>query len=125
MKDSEINLEDLAKLTKLLKLKRSKEYYAKRLGVDVKTVYQYLSQLRKLRKNKLRHHEKKENFITGVLESIKEISFEPNSHEELAIVHNVDLTVFKIINYWSKLQTNGNFTSSIFCKRKILCKNHL
>lgn len=118
MEDAEINLEDLAKLSKLLKLKRSKEYYAKRLGVDTKLIDKYKEHLKRLRKGKVGVTEKKENFVTGILESVKEISFEPNSHKELAIVHNVDLKIFKIINYWSKLQTNGNFTSSIFCKRR-------
>jgi hypothetical protein len=118
MEDAEINLEDLAKLSKLLKLKRSTEYYAKRLGVSVKQLEKYKEHLKKLRKSKVGVTEKKENFVTGILESVKEINFEPNSHKELAIVHNVDLKIFKIINYWSKLQTNGNFTSSIFCKRK-------
>ena len=118
MKDSEINLENLAKFSKLLKLKRSKEYYAKRLGIDIELLEKYREHLHILQKGSVGGHEKKENFVTGVLESIKEINFEPNNHEELAIVHNVDLKVFNIINYWSKLQPNGNFTSSIFCKRK-------
>lgn len=118
MKDSEINFEDLAKLSKLLPRKRSKAFYAEQLGIDIKTVNKYVKHIKKLKKTNLSKQEKKENFETGILESHKEITFEPNSHQELALVHNVDLEVFKIVNYWSKLQPNGNFTSSIFCKRK-------
>lgn len=117
MKETEINFENLAELSKLLPRKRSKEYYAKAIGVSVNEINKLLKHIKKLNKKNDRH-EKKENFETGTLESHKEITFEPKSHQELAIVHNVDLNVFKITNYWSKLQPNGYFTSSIFCKRK-------
>lgn len=118
MTDSEINLDDLAKLSKILNRKRSKEYYAKQLGVSTKTIGKYIKHIRFLQREKFKGQEKKENLLKGTLESIKELDFEPKNHKELAIVHNVDLDIFKIINYWSKLQPNGNFTSSIFCKRK-------
>ena len=117
MTDSEINFDDLAKLSKLLSRKRSKAYYAKRLGISINEVEKYKRYISKLQRNRYRQ-EKKEDLLKGTLESIREIHFEPKNHKELAIVHHVDLDVFTITNYWSKLQPNGHFTSSIFCKRK-------
>lgn len=118
MNETEINLDDLAKLSKLLKSKRGKKVYAKRLGVSIDTINKYLKELKRYRSVRREETLKKEDFVKGTLESIRTVSFEPNSHKELALVHNVDLNIFKITNYWSKLQSNGKFTSSIFCKRK-------
>lgn len=56
----------------------------------------------------------------GTLESTMESTFEPKDHLELAKLHKVDLSKYKISNYWSKLKSNGKFTSSILCTlRKI------
>lgn len=118
MNELEIDLNDLERLSKLLSRKRSKEYYAKRLNLDIETIVKYKKYIRSSNKNKLFKREIKENIEKGTLESTREVKFEPSNHKELAVLHNVDLTIFKIINYWSKLQPNGNFTSSIFCKRK-------
>lgn len=46
------------------------------------------------------------------------ISFEPRNDEELAKLHRVDLNKYRISNYWTKLQPNGNFTSSLLCTLK-------
>lgn len=51
----------------------------------------------------------------GTLESIRELSFEPKNDIELAKLHNIDLTKYKISTYWSKLKSNGKFTSSVLC----------
>lgn len=51
----------------------------------------------------------------GTLESVVESTFEPKSDVELAELHKVDLAKYKISNYWSKLKSNGKFTSSILC----------
>lgn len=51
----------------------------------------------------------------GTLESVVESTFEPKSDVELAELHKVDLNKYKISNYWSKLKSNGKFTSSILC----------
>ena len=118
MSETEINLDDLAKLSKLLKSKKSKKVYAERMGVSIDTINKYLKELKRYRSINREEITKREDFIKGTLESVKTVSFEPNSHKELALVHNVDLSIFKITNYWSKLQSNGKFTSSIFCKRK-------
>ena len=56
----------------------------------------------------------------GEIKSEIEVSFEPRDHDQLAELHNVDLNVYKITNYWSKLQPNGYFTSSLLCSlRKV------
>ncbi len=40
--------------------------------------------------------------------------FEPKSHEELAKLHKVDLSKYKIASYWTK-QKGDKFTSSLLC----------
>lgn len=42
--------------------------------------------------------------------------FSSKSDLDLAKLHKVDLTKYKIVNYWTKVQPNGKFTSSLFCK---------
>jgi hypothetical protein len=55
----------------------------------------------------------KVNNDKGTLESTIESKFEPKSDIELAELHKIDLTKYKISNYWSKLKSNGKFTSSV------------
>ena len=54
----------------------------------------------------------------GTLESTIETMFEPKDDIELARLHKVDLTKYKISTYWSKLKSNGKFTSSILCTQR-------
>ena len=49
----------------------------------------------------------------GTVKSTTESTFEPKDDIELAELHKIDLTKYKISNYWSKLKSNGNFTSSV------------
>lgn len=51
----------------------------------------------------------------GTLESSIVVDYEPKDDVELARLHKVDLTKYKISSYWSKLKSSGKFTSSIFC----------
>jgi hypothetical protein len=105
----------------MLKWKKSRYFYAKKLGVSEKEIGKLIRQAKELQKVKqisLRKETRKEDLVKGTIESIKTVKFEPSSHQELAIIHNVDLEKFIITNYWSKLQPNGDFTSSIFCRRK-------
>ncbi len=51
----------------------------------------------------------------GTLKSTLETSFEPRTDIELAQLHKVDLTKYKISNYWTKQKSNGKFTSSLLC----------
>lgn len=56
----------------------------------------------------------------GTLESTMVLDFEPKSVEELAKLHKIDLAKYKISNYWTKMKSNGKFTSSLLCTlRKI------
>ena len=112
------DLENIAKLSKILKWKKSRKFYANRLGVSENKLKELKKQVKGFKKETSKEVVKKENFLKGTLESIVTVSTEPNSHKELAIVHNVDLEKFTITNYWSKLQPTGKFTSSIFCRRK-------
>lgn len=114
-------IELITKLSKLLKLKRSSKVYAEKLGVkdsEIKPLIKKARMLQKVSSVGNKNESRKENFEKGTIESVKTIKFEPSSHKELAEIHNVDLKKFTITNYWSKLQPNGDFTSSIFCKRK-------
>jgi len=114
----------LFQLEKLLSWKKSKKFYSEKLGVTEEEVTTLLKELRD--KNyvfvdKPKKHIKgikKVNEENGTIESVITVSFEPRDHNELAELHNVDLNHFIITNYWTKLQTNGDFTSSLFCKRK-------
>jgi len=63
---------------------------------------------------------KKVNFDKGTLESHVDSTFDPKDDVGLAELHKIDLTKYKISSYWSKLKSNGKFTSSVFCTlRKI------
>lgn len=119
------NTELLERLQKLLTHKKSKKYYSEKLGITE----EYLEELM----NELRSQEKQEEFrdledlteITtrvniekGTLESTKELTFDPQTVEELAKLHKIDLNKYKISNYWSKLKSNGKFTSSVFATLK-------
>lgn len=62
----------------------------------------------------------KVNNDKGTFESTVESMFEPKNSEELAALHHIDLTKYKISSYWSKLKSNGKFTSSVFCVERKL-----
>lgn len=56
----------------------------------------------------------------GILESKVDCDFEPKSLQELAILHKIDLEEYNISNYWTKLKSNGKFTSSVFCTKRLV-----
>lgn len=56
----------------------------------------------------------------GSFKSTMVSDFEPKNEKELADLHKVDLTRYRIKNYWSKLISNGKFTSSVFCVERKL-----
>lgn len=56
--------------------------------------------------------------IKGTLSSSVEANFDPKNDQELAQLHNIDLTKYKIANYWSKMSAAGKFTSSVLCTLK-------
>jgi hypothetical protein len=57
----------------------------------------------------------KVNNEKGTLESTVDSTFEPRNDAELAELHKIDTTKYKISTYWSKLKSNGKFTSSVLC----------
>lgn len=110
----------LEKLKNLLPQKESKAFYAKRLGITEAEVSKLLYELRN------KKYINKETFVTvkkvnnekGIIESTITSNFDPKNDIELARLHKIDLDKYIITNYWSKQLPNGNFTSSVFSKRK-------
>lgn len=113
-------LDKLALLEKLLKLKKSKSFYAEKLNISELEVNDLLKKLRG-KEDEFKDLEDltvNVNCEKGTIESKIELNFEPKSVEELAKLHKIDLNKYKISNYWSKLKPNGKFTSSVFATLK-------
>lgn len=105
----------LSQLEQLLAHKKSKKYYAERLGITEGEVDFLLAQIRgKEMDDEIDGYISKVNVESGSLESSIEVSFEPKNDIELAKLHKIDLDKYKITNYWTKLKSNGKFTSSVF-----------
>lgn len=99
---------------------------------DRQKICQYIRDLKKVAfgtrwiysKNKKRKFSKsqtqsvKHNFEKGTLESVVTVSFEPKTIEDLYKEHKISSEDYIIKNYWSKKQTNGDFTSSVFAVKK-------
>lgn len=112
----------LNQLKELLHLKKSKEFYAKRLGISKEQVYLLFKEMKKQRtgnNSDIFQKSVKVNSDKGTIESTIVCDFEPKTHEQLASLHKIDLNSYVITNYWSKLLPNGKFTSSVFSKRKM------
>ena len=118
----------LSRLEALLKHKKSKKYYAEKLGISEIEVDELLKELREKDDegtDDLIHGATetygtttKVNVEKGTLESTIVLDFEPKNDLELAELHKINLDKYIITNYWTKLLPNGKFTSSIFCKIK-------
>lgn len=106
-------------LKKLLPQKKSKAYYAEKLGITETKVEELKLQIKGI-DTRLHTVEKtiQVDNSKGTWKSEVESSFEPKSDSELAKLHRIDLTKYKISSYWSKLKQNGKFTSSVFCTLK-------
>lgn len=112
----------LSQLQEMLPWKRSKKFYCVKLNITE----EYLEELLKELKNQIKPNMKEEftekttrvNEEKGTLESTLEVTFDPQTIEELAKLHKIDLSKYKISNYWSKLKSNGKFTSSVFATLK-------
>jgi len=59
----------------------------------------------------------------GTITSDVETTFEPKNDIELAELHKIDLTKYKISTYWSKLKSNGKFTSSVLATLRNIDKD--
>ena len=117
----------LSRLEVLLRLKRSKSFYAERLGISEQEVDELLKELREREqepnntlKTTASNYDtvRKVNNERGTIESVLILDFEPKDDIELATLHKINLDKYIITNYWSKLLPNGKFTSSVFSKKK-------
>lgn len=110
----------LQQLGQLLRQKKSKKFYADKLGITEDEVSELLLEL----KNKdiepipLFDNFKKVNNEKGTIESTITLDFEPKDDLELAKLHKINLDKYVITNYWSKLLPSGKFSSSVFSKLK-------
>jgi hypothetical protein len=117
----------LNRLQQLLKQKKSNYFYAKKLNVTLgkvlrlreelkgKEVHDSLEDLNTLETEEVT---KKVDVEKGTVQSTRETTFDPQTVEQLAKLHKIDLSKYKISNYWSKLKSNGKFTSSVFATLK-------
>jgi hypothetical protein len=113
----------LHRLEELLTQKRSKKFYAERLGISEFEVNELLKELKEKDNEpvdivKNYTEEKKVNVEKGTIESTIITDFEPKDDIELAKLHKINLDKYVITNYWSKMLPSGKFTSSVFSKRK-------
>jgi len=113
------------KLEQMLHWKKSRKFYAEKLGVTEDAIDEMLKELKD--KEDVRNDAEIGNYIgeleeaymkvnneRGTLESVVETDFEPKDDVELAKLHKVNLDKYKISNYWTKRKSNGKFTSSVF-----------
>jgi hypothetical protein len=113
----------LSQLEELLTQKKSKKFYAERLGISEYEVTELLKELREKdnyqnAEGKNYTEERKVNVEKGTIESTIVSDFDPKDDLELAKLHKINLDKYVITNYWSKMLPSGKFTSSIFSKRK-------
>jgi hypothetical protein len=114
----------ILELESLLHRKKSKAYYAEKLGIREEEIKELLTEISL--KNKLdlykplerkpQKNTRKVNKEKGTIESTIVSDFEPKNDLELAELHKINLDKYVITNYWSKVLPNGKFTSSIFSK---------
>lgn len=121
------NQDLLFKLEELLSQKKSKKFYAEKLGISEFEVNELMKELRERDgaddvllgiANKFIEGSRKVNVEKGTIESTVTSNFEPKDDIELAKLHKINLDKYIITNYWSKILPGGNFTSSVFSKRK-------
>lgn len=113
----------LAELQELLCRKKSKKFYAEKLGISETEVDELMKELREKDKPLIQtspnfNSSRKVNNDKGIIESVLIVDYEPKDDLELAILHKIDLDKYVITNYWSKMLPSGKFTSSVFSKRK-------
>lgn len=112
----------LVKLQELLSWKKSKKFYAEKLGISELEVIELLKELKdpdkSLDKVEVESSNKKVNVEKGTVESTITLDYEPKNDIELAKLHKINLDKYVITNYWSKMLPSGKFTSSVFSKRK-------
>ena len=112
-------------LIQLLRWKKSKSFYAKKLGVSEKEVEELMKEVRSQQDAEVGNYISaledmvvKVNNEKGTIDSTIETTFEPKNDLELAKLHKINLDKYKISNYWTKQKSNGKFTSSVFATLK-------
>lgn len=110
----------LQQLGQLLRQKKSKKFYAEKLGITEDEVSELLLELKDkdVEPIPLFENTRKVNVEKGTVESTLLLDFEPKDDIELAKLHKINLDKYVITNYWSKLLPSGKFSSSVFSKLK-------
>ena len=108
----------LCQLEELLTQKKSKKFYAEKLGISEYEVNELMRELKEKDTEPTRNYteERKVNVERGTIESTIVTDHEPKDDLELAKLHKINLDKYIITNYWSKMLPSGKFTSSIFSK---------
>ena len=121
------NQDLLDQLSEILTWKKSKKFYADKLGVSESEISLLIKELREQQKPnnelaedayKYSEATRKVNNEKGTLESTITLDYEPKDDIELAKLHKINLDKYVITNYWSKMLPSGKFTSSVFSKLK-------
>lgn len=120
------NQDMLFRLQALLRHKKSKTFYAGRLGISENEVDELLKELRErdqepndtLKAPLLCESIRKVNNEKGTIESTLILDFEPKDDLELAALHKINLDKYVIPHYWTKLLPSGKFVSSVFPRLK-------
>jgi metallophosphoesterase superfamily enzyme len=110
----------LYRLEELLTQKKSKKFYAEKLGISEYEVNELMKELKEKDSEPVVNYtgERKVNVEKGTIESTIISDFEPKDDIELAKLHKINLDKYIITNYWSKMLPSGKFTSSVFSKLK-------
>jgi len=109
----------LYRLEELLTHKKSKKFYAERLGISEYEVNELMKELKEKDTEPTNYTgERKVNLERGTMESTIVTDYEPKDDIELAKLHKINLDKYVITNYWSKMLPSGKFTSSVFSKKK-------
>ena len=119
----------MQELEKMLTWKKGKKFYADKLKVSVEKVESILSEIKN--RQSVQDDAETGNYISELEEKVVEVNeekgtlkssivldYEPKTITELAELHKIDLSKYKISSYWSKLKSSGKFTSSVFATLK-------
>lgn len=119
------NLSLVSELMQILHWKKSKSYYASKLGISEKDVDDLMKEIKSQQDAEVGNYISaleevivKVNNEKGTIESTVETDFEPKDDIELAKLHKINLDKYKISNYWTKQKSSGKFTSSVFATLK-------
>lgn len=101
-------------LTKLMTHKKSKDYYSKRLGVPVSKIEELFKEIKEFPEI-IREYDisKKVNVDKGEIEVNTYYKSEPTP-EQVIQDHKIDITKYKLVQFWSKAKSNGWYVSAMF-----------